>query len=549
MVDETYDYIIVGSGAAGAVLASRLTEDEGSRVLVLEAGGQDDSFFRKIPAALDYALLDKTYNWDYYTDPEPHMDGRQVYCPRGRVIGGSSSINGMMYIRGHPLDYDGWAGNALPEWSYAHCLPYFKKLEHHEGGGDDYRGGEGPFRVMSARLENPLDRAFLEAALQAGFPYTEDNNGFQHEGFGRTDSNIHNGERWSVADAYLRPASKRPNLNLVTRAMTRKVLFNGRRAVGVEYAVGGNIRTAHAEREVILSCGSINTPQLLLLSGVGAGDHLAEHDIAVVADVPGVGRNLQDHLDLRVQVRCKQPVSVYPQTKGLGRLMAGIKWITTRKGVASTNLFEVAGYVRSNDQVTYPNLQLGFMAVAASYDGAKSYEGHGYQAHIDLMRPTSRGRVKLRSADPNQSPSIVFNYLSTENDRQEVIDALRITRDILNQDAFKPYDAGEISPGPDVRSDEDVLAWARQEGETEYHPTSTCTMGTDDDAVVDGELRVHGLAGLRVVDASIMPRVVTANTQCTTIMIAEKAADMIRGRDPLEPEYRPLYAPEAPSAA
>ncbi|MBT5433874.1 MAG: choline dehydrogenase [Alphaproteobacteria bacterium] len=541
---QTYDYIIVGSGSAGSVLSSRLSEDAGVSVLVLEAGGQDDSFMRRIPAALDYALLDDKYNWSYYTDPEPFMDGRQVYCPRGKVIGGSSSINGMMYIRGHPLDYDGWAGNVLPEWSYAHCLPYFKKMESYDRGGDDYRGSDGPFKIATAKLQNPLDRAYLEAALQAGYAYSEDTNGFQQEGFGRTDSNTHNGARWSTADAYLRPAMARPNLKVVTRALTRRILFEGKRAIGVEYEQGGEIHNVHAEREVILSGGTINSPQLLLLSGVGAADHLAEHEIPLVADIPGVGRNLQDHLDLRIQVCCKLPVSVYPQTKGLGRLIAGLKWITTRKGVASTNLFEVSGYVRSNDGVAYPNLQLGFMAVAASYDGAKTYEGHGYQAHIDLMRPSSRGRVQLHSADPKRAPSIVFNYLQTESDRREVIDAVRITRNILSQEAFAPYDDGEFNPGPEVQSDEQILAWARAEGETEYHPTSTCTMGTDDNAVVDGDLRVHGLEGLRVVDASIMPKVVTANTQCTTIMIAEKAADLIAGRTPLEPSYVPLYQPE-----
>ena len=540
---KSYDYIVIGAGSAGCVIASRLSEAAGTRVLVLEAGSAKRPLMSRIPAALDYALHDDRYNWYYHTDPEPYMEGRRMYCPRGKALGGSSAINGMMFIRGHPLDFDGWAGNDLPEWSYAHCLPYFKKYENYDRGGDDYRGTGGPLHVTTARPERALDQAFLEAALQAGYPYSEDNNGYQQEGFGVTDRTIHQGERWSTASAYLRPAMQRDNLDVETDTLTRRILFDGRRAVGVEYSRGGETLVVHADREVIVCGGSINSPQILLLSGVGDAAHLGEHGIPVVQHLPGVGRNLQDHLDLRVQVKCKQPVSVYPSTKGLGRLVAGAQWLLTKRGVASSNLFEVAGYIRTNDRVPYPNLQSGFMAAAAHYDGSKTYPGHGYQAHLDLMRPTSRGRVRLASADPRRPPSIVFNYLETESDRQEVIDGLRLTREILAQKAFEPYDDGEISPGADVQRDEEVLAWARATGDTEYHPTSTCTMGTGDDAVVDGALRVHGLEGLRVADASIMPKVVTANTNSATIMIGEKAADIIAGKPPLEALYVPRYEP------
>jgi len=529
-----YDYIIVGAGSAGCVLARRLSQERGVRVLVVEAGGLDNDLMLKIPAALSTPLLSDKHNWYYHTDPEPFMNGRRVYCPRGRVIGGSSSINGMMWVRGNPLDFDAWAGNQLPQWDYAHCLPYFKRAETYERGGDDYRGDAGPVQVTAARLENELDRAFLDAALQAGHPKSGDTNGAQQEGFGLCDRNIFKGRRWSMADAYLRPAMAEADVSVETRALTERIIFDGKRAVGIEYLQEGVRRQAFADRDVILSGGSINSPQLLLLSGVGDDEHLKEMGIDTVAHVPGVGRNLQDHLDLRIRHKCKKPVSHYSATKGLGKLFAGLRWMITRGGVCASNLFEVAGYIRTSEAIDYPNLQSCFMAIAASYDGSEAYEGHGYQSHMDMMRPTSRGRVRLKSNDPAVPPSIVFNYLQTEKDQRDVVDAFHITRDILSQSAFKPYDDGELNPSARVNTDDEILAWARENGDTEYHPVGTCRMGLDDDAVVDAELRVHGIDGLRVVDASVMPKVVTGNTNSSTIMIAEKAADSIAGKPPLE---------------
>ena len=543
--EQVYDYIIVGGGSAGSVLARRLTESGQYTVLVLEAGGEVRGMLSKIPAALDYALHDERYNWFYHTDPEPFMDGRRMYCPRGRVLGGSSTINGMQFVRGNPQDFDRWAAAGLSQWSYAHCLPYFKKMECYHGAADEYRGRDGPLHVTPPSIQNPLDQAFLDAALQAGFAYSEDNNGFRHQGFGLSDKNTFQGKRWSAFDAYLKPAMRYENLKVECRALCNRILFENRCAVAVEYLQQGEIRVARAGSEVLLCGGSINSPQLLMLSGLGAAEHLQAQGIELLQHMPGVGANLQDHLDLRIQVRCKKPVSWYPASHGVGRLAAGLRWWLTGSGVCATNLLDVAGYSCTRSDLRFPNLQSAFMAIAASYNGSDSFAGHGYQAHMDMMQPSSRGRICLKSADPREPPSILFNYLQTEQDQCDVIDAFHLTRDILAQAAFRPFDGGELNPGADVKSDRDILAWAKVNGETEYHPTSSCRMGLDDNAVVDAELKVHGIDGLRVVDASVMPQIVTANTHAATLMIAEKAADLILGRQPLAALDVPVFKNEA----
>jgi choline dehydrogenase len=540
-VKPGFDYIIIGSGSAGGVLANRLSADAETRVLVLEAGPRDRSIYIHMPSAFAWPLKDAKYNWFYQSEPEPHMDGRRMYCPRGRVLGGSSSINGMAYVRGHALDYDRWAGNALPDWSYAHVLPYFKRAESRARGGDAYRGAEGPLHVSTGACSNPLYQAFIEAGVQAGYPFTEDMNGHQQEGFGAMDMTTHRGRRWSTAQAYLKPALGRANLTLQVRALTTRILFDGNRAVGVEYAKGGHLHTVRAEREVLLCGGAINSPQLLMLSGVGDGDVLGKLGIDVRAHLPGVGGNLQDHLEVYVQHACTQPITLYGATRPWNQLRIGLQWLLFGKGLGATNHFESGAFIRRNNNVRHPDLQYHFLPMAVSYDGRAAAEGHGFQAHVGPMRPTSRGRVALRSADPRQAPSIEFNYMASEGDRQEMRDAVRLTREIFAQPAFDRFRGVELAPGPGVLGDADIDAFVRAKGESAYHPSCTCKMGSDELAVVDGETRVHGLDGLRVVDASIMPSIVSGNLNAPTIMLAEKAADMIRGAAPLAPEYAPVY--------
>ncbi len=534
----TWDYVIIGAGSAGCVLAERLSRRPDVSVLLLEAGGRDWWFDWKIhmPAAFAYPLASDRVNWAYHSEPEPFMDGRRMYCPRGRVLGGSSSINGMVYIRGHARDYDSWAQAGLAGWSYADVLSYFRRAETRDQGPDDYHGGDGPLHVTSGRTAHPLYAAWLAAGRQAGYPLTPDLNGRQQEGLGPMDRTTSRGRRCSAARAYLRPAMRRPNLRVEIRALSNRILFEGGRAVGVEYAQRGRQRQARAAREVILCGGAINSPQLLMLSGVGPADQLRRHGIAVVRDLPGVGANLQDHIETYVQHRCLQPITLYPVMKNpLRQLLVGIEWTFLGTGLGASNHFEAGGFIRSRAGVEHPDLQYHFLPIAASYDGSATQPGHGFQAHVGPMRPTSRGHVRLKSADPRQAPEILFNYLETAQDRQEFRDGIKLTREIFARKAFDPYRGPELAPGPEVRTDAEIDAHLRRKAESAYHPSCTCKMGLASDAmaVVDGAGRLHGLEGLRVVDASIMPNVVSGNLNAPTIMMAEKLGDAIAGTPPL----------------
>jgi choline dehydrogenase len=539
-----FDYIIVGAGSAGCVLANRLTEDPEASVLLLEYGGGDSSIFIQMPTALSIPMNTEKYNWRYETEPEPGLRGRRLHCPRGKVLGGSSSINGMVYVRGNALDFDTWAELGAEHWSYADVLPYFRKAECRAEGGDAYRGDCGPLHTCNGTLENPLYRTFVEAGMQAGYWKTDDMNGYQQEGFGRMDMTVHRGQRWSCANAYIHPVRATRKLTILMNALAHKVTMRDGRAVGVVFERDGNLQEARARREVILSGGPINSPQLLMLSGIGPAAHLRAVGVPVVRDLPGVGSNLQDHLEMYFQQECTQPITLNKVMNPWSKFLIGSKWFFTKTGLGATNHFETGAFIRSRPGVRWPDIQYHFLAGAFSYDGNAVAGTHGFQAHVGSMRSKSRGWVQLASADPRAKARVFFNYMSHEEDWIEMRAAVRLTREIFAQPAFDAYRGIELKPGPQVRSDDEIDDFVRGAAESAYHPCGTCRMGTDAMAVVDPQCRVRGVEGLRVVDSSIMPQVTTGNLNAPTIMIGEKAADHIRGKGMLPRSTAPYRVAE-----
>ncbi|MDE4173560.1 choline dehydrogenase [Phaeobacter sp. PT47_59] len=542
------DYVIVGAGSAGCAMAYRLSE-AGKSVLVIEHGGSDAGPFIQMPGALSYPMNMSLYDWGYKSVPEPQLNNRQLVTPRGKVIGGSSSINGMVYVRGHAGDYDHWATSGAAGWSYADVLPYFKRMEAWEprghGGDPDWRGTDGPLHVTRGPRDNPLHDAFVNAGRQAGYPVTADYNGEQQEGFGPMEMTVYKGQRWSAANAYLKPALKRDNCDLI-RGLARKVVIEEGRAVGVEIERGGKVEVIRANAEVILSASSLNSPKLLMLSGIGPAAHLAEHGIEVVADRPGVGKNLQDHLEFYFQFASKQPITLYKYWNLFGKALVGAQWLFTKTGLGASNQFESAAFIRSDKGVDYPDIQYHFLPIAVRYDGQAAAEGHGFQAHVGPMRSPSRGEVTLNSADPKEDPRIFFNYMSTEQDWIDFRKCVRLTREVFAQEAMKPFVKHEIQPGDALQSDAEIDGFIREHAESAYHPCGTCKMGAVDDpmAVVDPDCRVIGVDGLRVADSSIFPRITNGNLNGPSIMTGEKAADHILGRRLPASNAEPWFHPD-----
>lgn len=542
-VDKEYDFVIVGAGSAGCVLANRLSEDGAHSVLVLEAGPMDRNLMLHIPAAVYKVFKDPKFNWNYVGEAEPHACNRSIEMPRGKVVGGSSSINSMVYMRGHPLDFDRWASDFdLPKWSYDQCLPYFKAGENSDRGADDWRGGSGPLNTTKGRLETPLFDAFLEAGSQSEHGYSEDLNGYRPEGLSRFDSTTRNGRRCSAAVAHLRPALKRKNCAVVTGALVQKVVIEDGRATAVDYVHRGKRHRVEAAREVILAGGAINSPQLLMLSGIGPADHLRKHGIEVQLDLPGVGQNLQEHPTVIVKYACTKPMAIHRALNPVNQLMAGVQWILTRRGPAASVFWEAGGLIRSSNKMDYPDIEIHFGPAGFNFlDGGGISLDQAFSVHVDQSRPSSVGHIELRSADPSEKPKMFFNYLETEDDRLRFVQGIRRTREIIAQPAFDAYRGAEIYPGPDVKTDADILKYIEANVTTDYHPSCSCRMGTDADAVVDEELRVHGIKGLRVVDASVMPRITSANLNAPIQMIAARAADFILGNSQLPPFHADFH--------
>lgn len=536
MSTKQFDYIIVGAGSAGCVLANRLTEDPRVNVLVIEYGGSDRNIIIQMPSAFSMPMNTKKFNWHYETEPEPHLDGRRLHCPRGKVLGGSSSINGLVYIRGHAYDFDEWESLGAKNWGYRNCLPYFRKAENYKFGGDDYRGSEGPLSTNNGNnMQNPLYGAWVEAGAQAGYIKTDDTNGYMQEGFGAMHMTVKNGVRWSTANAYLRPAMTRPNLTVVTNAMTRKLVLAGKRVVGVEYEQGGEIHTVRCTREVLISSGPIGSPHLLQRSGIGPAEVLRKAGIEVKHDLPGVGENLQDHAEIYIQFQCKEPVSLNSKMGLFSKALIGLRWLLFKDGLGASNHFEAGGFIRSEKGLRWPDIQFHFLPAAMRYDGDKPFKGHGFMVLTGPNKPKSRGYVRVRSADPYEHPEIRFNYLEREEDREGFRRCVRLTREIIGQPAMDSFRGEELAPGPNVNTDEEIDAFVRANMESTMHPCGSCRMGEDSLAVVDSELRVHGLQGVRVIDSSVFPTEPNGNLNAPTIMLAERAADLVRGRAMLVP--------------